>query len=332
MNGVLQEQAQQNQCRRSDASLIVCAHAIDRWTLLESAIESAKQERPSEIIVVIDHNPTLFDRAQAAFGSSTSENGIASTTVPIRVFENSQAQGLSGARNVGINAASSSIVAFLDDDAEALPGWLDHLILPFQDTNVVAVGGRAHASRPESFPSWWPTEFNWVVGCSWTGLPETLTPVRNVIGCSMAFLRDPVIASGGFRSDFGRKGENAGGCEETELCIRLHRLYPSSRVMFEPQAVVTHHIDIRRLNIRYYVRRCFAEGKAKAAIMRIEGQSALGPETSFVGQVVRTSAVTFFRGLLKLDAHQVLRSCAVVVGLASTAFGFVIGRTSGSKR
>ena len=38
-------------------------------------------------------------------------------------------------------------------------------------------------------PRWFPPEFDWVVGCSYTGLPETVAPVRNLIGAAMSFRR-----------------------------------------------------------------------------------------------------------------------------------------------
>ena len=42
----------------------------------------------------------------------------------------------------GLEAADADVVAFLDDDAEADPGWLAALVRPFEDERVACVGGR----------------------------------------------------------------------------------------------------------------------------------------------------------------------------------------------
>lgn len=310
--------------RSLTASIVICAHTIERWGLLKRAIISALAQQPSEVIVVIDYNEELLARVDAELVPLSS--GL------LRVVANTEAKGLSGARNVGIAMSTTEVVAFLDDDAEAGSGWLAALNAPFVDAAVVSVGGRAEAGDPDRFPSWWPSEFNWVVGCSWTGLPEQLEAVRNVIGCSMAFRRSAVLKAGGFRSDFGRNGENAGGCEETELCIRLRETDPSARVMFEPRALVTHHVDERRFTASYFAKRCFAEGKAKAAISLLSGNSALGPETAFVSSTIRRSLSSSLAGLFRGDLHPVQRAVSVFFGLGVTASGFAVGRVNGLRR
>ena len=50
--------------------------------------------------------------------------------------------GLTRARNLGARAARSSIVAYIDDDAIAEPGWLSALVRPLADPEVAAVAGR----------------------------------------------------------------------------------------------------------------------------------------------------------------------------------------------
>src|SRR6266567_6901037 len=69
-----------------DISVIICAYTEDRWNDLVAAIESVQQQTlsPREIIVVIDHNPGLLERARQH------ASGV--------VVENTGARGLSGAR------------------------------------------------------------------------------------------------------------------------------------------------------------------------------------------------------------------------------------------
>src|SRR5579859_5589620 len=96
-----------------DISVIICAYTEERWDNLIAAIESVKQQtfQPSEIILVIDHNPRLLQKVQER--------------VPdVVVVENTEVRGLRGARNSGITVAQSQIIVFLDDDAVATPDWL----------------------------------------------------------------------------------------------------------------------------------------------------------------------------------------------------------------
>ena len=48
---------------------------------------------------------------------------------------------LSAARNIGIAYAKGDIIVFIDDDAIPEPDWLDLLVAPYQDPNIISVGG-----------------------------------------------------------------------------------------------------------------------------------------------------------------------------------------------
>ncbi len=56
-------------------------------------------------------------------------------------------QGPAAARNTGLGQVTTSLVAFVDTDVEAWPGWLNHLVGHFEDQRVAAVAPRVR-SRP----------------------------------------------------------------------------------------------------------------------------------------------------------------------------------------
>ena len=143
-------------------SVIICTYTEDRLDDTLSAIGSCSNQdvAPREIIVVVDHNPRL-----AAYLSRALQG--------VRVIENEESRGLSGARNTGVRAATSEIVAFLDDDARARPGWISSIAVAYEDSDVIAFGGAAHPNWPEKQPAWFPNEYGWVVGCSFVGQPAT---------------------------------------------------------------------------------------------------------------------------------------------------------------
>lgn len=303
------------------ASVVICAYTEDRWDDLVDAIGSchAQTAPPLETIVVVDHNEQLLDRLRGAAGDTV-------------VIPNSEERGLSGARNTGIRAARGEVVAFLDDDATAAPDWLEKLLAGYADKAVIGVGGWIEPVWPaHRRPPALPPEFDWVVGCSYRGLPETTSPVRNMIGANMSLRRHVFDAIGAFPSGLGRIGTVPLGCEETELCIRARRQLASSVILFEPRAVVHHRIAGHRTGWRYFRSRCYAEGLSKAAVTERAGsRDALATERTYA---LRTLPLGILRGVTETltlrDAAGLARSLAIVCGLLVTGCGYAIGRLRG---
>src|SRR6266487_3042746 len=293
-------------------SVIICAYTADRWDDLVAAIESAQQQTlpPREIILVIDHNPGLLKRVRQH------ASGV--------VVENTGTRGLSGARNCGIAAARSQIIAFLDDDAQASPDWLMFLNEGFSAPRVLGIGGPVLPLWLENTPAWLPEEFYWVVGCTYRGTPQTVTTIRNPIGANMAFRREIFEAVGGFRSEIGRVGVQPLGCEETELCIRAHQHWPQRGFLYQTQASVSHRVPGNRTSWRYFCSRCYFEGVSKAFVSRYVGVTdSLASERIYVYRVL-PQGVT--RGLNDFFFHHDLsgfaRAGAIVAGLAATTAGY----------
>ncbi|WP_256787869.1 glycosyltransferase family 2 protein [Frankia sp. AvcI1] len=296
---------------RPSASVVVCCYTEARWDDLRGAVDSARAQLAAgdELVLVVDNNDTLLRRASAAMPEVT----VVASTGP---------RGLSGARNTGVAVTTGEVVVFLDDDARAEPGWLDRMLAPYADPQVMGVGGAALAAWPTDRPGWFPPEFDWVVGCSYTGLPTSRAPVRNPIGASMSFRRSAFEAVGDFTEGIGRTGTDPMGCEETEFGIRLRQSNPDAVVLYEPGSVVAHRVTSDRATFTYFRRRCYAEGLSKARVAGLVGQeSALEAERTYVS---RTLPRAVWRDLTG-GGHRA-RAAAVVFGVAATSFGYVRGR------
>jgi GT2 family glycosyltransferase len=296
----------------ADITVVICAYDDRRWDTLLAAIESLRaQTQPvREIVVVIDHNPTLFERARAELRDTV-------------VVENTGERGLSGGRNTGIDVASGSLVAFLDDDAEARPDWVERLVRLSSREGSLGAGGRAKPRWLADRPRWLPDEFLWVVGCTYRGVPEHVAPVRNLFGSCFCVQRDILVHLGGFRSELGRIGANGMGCEETDLCIRANQAWPGRFFLYDPDAVIDHEVPAARCTWRYFRSRCYAEGVSKATLVTLVGaDSALATERAYVAKTLTRAIVRRLGAAVRGEPSQLLEAGAVIAGLGYTLAGY----------
>jgi GT2 family glycosyltransferase len=297
-------------------TVVICAYTLDRWPAILDAVASLRGQtrRPDEIILVSDHNPELLARAGEEFPD-------------IYCIPNDQERGLSGARNTGVRHATGEVIAFLDDDAAAAADWAERLLQAYADPSVIGVGGGVDPAWQGARPSWFPDEFLWVVGCSFTGQPRSRADVRNPIGANMSFRRSVFGQVGGFDSTMGRVGADAAGCEETEFSIRAHRMRPEGRIVLDPAARCSHLVANERLTRRYFRRRCMAEGRSKAYLSQLAGAGpALSNERAYLRRTIPAGVA---RGLVDL-AHGDLagggRAAALLEGAVLTAVSYALTR------
>lgn len=299
--------------RMATLSVVVCAYTTRRWTDICRAAESVlSQQWPvTELILVIDHCDELYDRACDRFGGDDR----------VLIRQNVEAPGLSGARNTGVATAHGDVIAFLDDDASADPDWASTLMQHYQDPRVAVVGGHAAAVWPGVRPAWMPSEFDWVVGCSYPGQPTRLGPVRNPIGCNMSIRRAVFDVVGGFRPEVGRIGSTPVGGEETELCLRIGSHPAANQILFDPEMRVQHYVSSDRVTLKYFTRRCYHEGLSKAVVGELTKTSeALSTERAYVREVLPRAVG---RELASKRAAGLARAGVILLGLSVTSAGYL---------
>ncbi len=299
----------------TSVSVVVCAYTSDRWDDLCAAVDSLRQQsvRPHEIIVVIDHNPRLLQRACEEWPE-------------LVVLENGEAQGLSGARNTGVAAATGEVIAFLDDDAAARGDWIERMLAAYDESGASGVGGAILPKWEAGRPRWFPEEFDWVVGCTYRGMPGERARVRNLIGANMSFRRQLLDAAGGFQTGMGRIGTRPLGCEETELCIRGSQKVAGAFYLYDPAVAVRHTVPSGRGAWRYFASRCYSEGLSKAHVSDLVGADAgLASERTYTMRTLPRGVARGLRDALRGDAHGLRRAAAIVAGLAITSAGYARG-------
>ncbi|WP_181780515.1 glycosyltransferase family 2 protein, partial [Pseudonocardia pini] len=253
------------------ATIVIPCYTEDRWASLTGAIDSALgQTVPVPVIVVVDHNPGLAARLRREVSRVT-------------VLENRYAQGVSGGRNTGAEAATTEYVAFLDDDSTADDAWVERLVAGLErEPGAAGAGGAIVPTWTVGEPGWFPEEFGWAVGM--TPKDRPLTRVRNVWGGNMMVRRSTFLAVGGFSGDFGKVGD-VPEPEDTELCLRMNNeLGLDLGWVFVPAAIVHHGVSAHRSTFAFFLERCFFEGAGKAALASRPDQPShvLGAEGDFV--------------------------------------------------
>jgi mycofactocin system glycosyltransferase len=155
-------------------------------------------------------------------------------TVPgVTVLRRASNGGPAAARNLGLAAVTTPLVAFVDADCRPEPGWLEPLLRHFADDRVAAVAPRVASPAPpaagalvryESVRS--PLDLGPTEGRVRAG-----TRISYVPAAALVARTDALLAAGGFDEDL-RFGE------DVDLVWRLDE--SGLRVRYEPAGVVDH--------------------------------------------------------------------------------------------
>ena len=300
--------------RRRSVTVVIPTYAGGRWPLLRLAVASARRQRPppEEVIVCVDHNADLSARCRREWCGATGEGA------PPVIVADSRHPGHQGAsRTTGVELARGEFVLFLDDDAAGEEGWLDRMLRAFDDPAVIAVGGAPLPDYSKPRPRWFPREFDWVFGCAYLGLPEVAGPVRRVIGTTMAARRRDLEAIGGFHSD---------DFDDLDMCHRLLAQFPGRTIVYEPAAVVRHHVHSERLTWHYFWRRCLLVNRGKVKAMRAMGEAAnLAADRSFAGRALTAGVASGLRQFASGDPGGLERALALCAGVGLAGLGYSLG-------
>jgi len=165
--------------------------------------------------------------------------------------------GVSRAVNIGVQAASGEIIAFLDDDARAGPGWIAQVIRTFaEQPEAGVIGGPLIPIWPTARPAWLHP---WLEGyLSILDLGPERRPLAEhewLARTNMAVRRPVLIEAGMFDERIGRIGGLLLSNEELPFCDKVRAL--GHHVIYEPKLEVHHHVHADRLSEAWIRRRVF---------------------------------------------------------------------------
>lgn len=249
-------------------SAIICTHNREQY--LGAAIDSLlAQTFDAYEILIVDNAST----------DQTAEVAKARQNDPRVRYLYEPTLGLSVARNTGAREAKGEILAYLDDDAEASPGWLQALYEVYQDNARVAIaGGKVTLIWPPAVqpPSWLSTELSSGLGAYDLG-PERVyiqRPQLTPRGLNYSIRKPFLEEVGGFDASLGRVGKNLLSNEElymTQLALRR-----GWQVVYEPTALAAHNVSPARLKPTWFLSRSWWQGISEHYGEQISGRAGVG--------------------------------------------------------
>lgn len=240
-----------------DFSIVVCTY--NRASSLPHTLGSLDRLDRAGLtaeVIVVDNNSR--DGTAEIVGA-----WIAATPLPARYVREPR-QGLSNARNAGLDHARGRIIAFTDDDVVVDPRWLQELKRAFADPAVMAAGGRIRPLWLAPRPRWLgPDLFSFLALLDHGDAPVRMKePV--LYGANLA-ARAECFAGRRFDSRLGRNGDRLEGGEDVVFVEDLMRA--GHAVLYWPGAVVHHRIPPERLRRSYFRRWHRHLGRAQARLM-----------------------------------------------------------------
>lgn len=278
--------------------LSIILPTFNRATVLGRALTALLRqtaEPASYEVVVIDNNSS--DNTAAVAASFTDPR--------IRLLSEPR-QGLSYARNAGVDAARGEMVAFTDDDVEAAPDWVETILdLLARDSEIDGVGGRVlpvwECGRPQ-----WLTREHWApLGLQDHGHAPTTFDRQHpigLIGANVAFRRGVFDRIGAFSPAVQRVKNGIGSTEDHEFLTRLYGA--GGRMLYHPRMLVLARVPADRCDRAYH--RQWHEGHGRFhALMRLpEVESTRVSALGVPGHLVRsaaTDAAAWVRSVLSAD-------------------------------
>jgi len=180
-------------------------------------------------------------------------------------------QGVAFTRTRCAKEAKGEIVAYLDDDSIAQPGWLQNIVNFFDENpDVWSIGGKITPYYLTEIPEWYSKYFFGLVGEFNLGnKTKRLTGQKYPCGANMSFRKKVFEEIGYFNHELGRRGKGLLATEEKDIYMRI--LNYGKKVFYLPHVEVLHAVENNKFD-KDYVRR-HSRGIGGGERLRLKGDT-----------------------------------------------------------
>jgi len=241
------------------ATVVICTY--NRPALFEAALRSClrdatRRAMPFEVVVA----DNSVERHAAAIVARVPAGAVAARVVTVAP------PNISLARNAGLRAALAPLVAFMDDDLEVEPGWLDALVDVLAATGADVALGPVRPRFPGGAPpDWDPTGARFTRALARpTGSPLAAggpaRPANFAVSTASSIWRVATCFTDAepFDPDFG-----ACGGEDLDLFLRLERR--GRRFVWCNEAGVRETVPPGRMRLSYHRLRVYSGAQVYSA-------------------------------------------------------------------
>lgn len=206
-------------------------------------VQTSVNDRLREIIVV-DNDPRASSR-------ETVDRLRPAAPVPL-IWRHAPRPGVATARNEGLAATTAPLIAFLDDDEAASPGWLEALLASQKATGADAVFGPIRGRVPEG--TGWTTPY--LERFFGREGPAQTRVIDHPYGCGNALLVRATALPGD--APFKTSADQSGGEDDALFAALAAR---GGRFGWAAEAWVDEFAPPHRATLRYALTRAFAYGQ-----------------------------------------------------------------------
>lgn len=215
-------------------SIIICTYNRDKF--IEDALKALVQQTlsPSDYEVIVVNNNCTDQTTEIVNAFIENHPNIAIR----QIFESNQ--GLSFARNKGLQEAKYDVVSYIDDDGIAEPKYLEKIVRYFEEhPEVVGIGGKVIPIYEVEEPAWYnPFLRMMVTAIDFGDKTFKCKGKKYPAGCSMTYRKQLLLETGGFNNALKWRAD------DKYIFHQVSKI--SDEIYYYPEIKVGHHIDKAR--------------------------------------------------------------------------------------